>query len=72
MITYLDFFRNQESQSVLVLGNFTERNQSLSARHLRQLGLRRTVVDQVAGRTVTAAQEMILEPYQLLILARNV
>jgi amylosucrase len=65
------FFRNQESQSVLVLGNFTERNQSLSARHLRQLGLRRTVVDQVAGRTVTAAQEMILEPYQLLILARN-
>ncbi len=66
------FFRNQESQSVLVLGNFTEHEQSLSARHLRHLGLRRTVVDQVAGRTVTAAQEMILEPYQLMILARNV
>ena len=66
------FFRNQESQSVLVLANFTEREQSLSARHLRQLGLRRTVVDQVAGRTVTAALEMILEPYQLMILARNV
>lgn len=66
------FFRNQESQSVLVLANFTEREQTLSARHLRQLGLRRTVVDQVAGKTVTAAKEMVLQPYQLLILARNV
>jgi amylosucrase/maltose alpha-D-glucosyltransferase/alpha-amylase len=65
------FFRNQESQSVLVLANFTERDQVLSARHLRQLGLRRTVVDQLAGRTVTAAQEMALEPYQLMILART-
>ena len=57
---------------MLVLGNFTEHEQALSARHLRQLGLRRTVVDQVAGRIVTAAQEMILEPYQLMVLARNV
>lgn len=65
------FFRNQDAQSVLVLANFTEREQVLSARHLRKLGLRRTVVDQLAGRTVTAAQEMVLEPYRLMILARN-
>lgn len=66
------FFRNQDSQSVLVLANFTETQQVLSARHLRLLGLRRTVVDQVAGKTVTAAQEMVLDPYQLMILARSV
>jgi hypothetical protein len=35
------------------------------------LGLRRTMVDMVAGRAVTATQELTLEPYQLMALARS-
>jgi amylosucrase/maltose alpha-D-glucosyltransferase/alpha-amylase len=35
------------------------------------LGLRRTVVDQVSGQTITASQEMIMEPYQFVVLART-
>ena len=65
------YFRTHQSQSVFVLANFSEQQQSVDARHLRLLGLRRTMVDMVAGRAVTATQELILEPYQLMALARS-
>ncbi|MFO1066881.1 MAG: alpha-amylase family protein, partial [Pirellulales bacterium] len=57
------FFRSRNEHSVLVVGNFTERQQVIEGRRLRLLGLRRTVVDQVAGHTITADREMTMEPY---------
>ena len=41
-------------------------------RRLRLLGLRKSVVDLVAGRTIIATHELELEPYDLMILARPV
>ncbi len=64
------FFRNHQENSVLVLASFSEREQKLEARRLRGLGLRKTIVDLVSGRTITAMQELRLEAYQLLVLAR--
>jgi len=63
------YFRSHASQTVLVLANFKDAPQKLEARRLRMLGLRKTVVDQVAGRTIVATHELELEPYQLMVLA---
>ena len=62
------YFRRHEEQSVLVLANFTERAQTLSARRLRTLGLKKTVTDIVAGRIIVATEQLVLEPYQLAVL----
>jgi amylosucrase len=66
------FFRNHDQYSVLVLGNFGEKEQRLDARRLRHMGMRKTMVDLYAGRTITATQELIMEPYQLMVLTRAV
>ena len=66
----LGFFRNSDVHSVVVLANFSEREQRVEGRRLRMLGLRKLVVDMVAGKTVTAMQELTMEPYQFMILAR--
>ena len=65
------YFRNSDEHSVLVLANFSETEQRIAGRHLRLLGLRKVVVDMVAGQTVMAMQELIMEPYQMMILARS-
>ena len=52
------FFRNHENHSVLILGNFTEKTQTLEARRLRHMGMRKSMVDLYAGRTVTATREL--------------
>jgi len=62
------YFRQQEGQSVLVLANFSEREQTMSARRLRLLGLRKTVTDIASGRIIIAQQELSLEPYQFAVL----
>ena len=66
------FFRNHDQYSVLVLGNFSEKEQHLEARRLRHMGMRKTMVDLYAGRTITATQELVIEPYQLMVLTRAV
>ena len=66
------FFRTHDQYSVLVLGNFSEKEQRLDARRLRHMGMRKTMVDLHAGRTITATQELIMEPYQLMVLTRAV
>ena len=68
----LGILRSQGESVVFVLANFSERAQRLEARRLRQIGLRKTAVDLYAGRTVTATRELVLEPYQLMVLARGV
>ena len=70
-IHVLGYFSNHEQYSVFVLANFSEQEQILEARRLRLLGLRKTMVDLYAGRTITATQELKLEPYQLLVLSRG-
>ena len=64
----LAFFRQHMEQSVLVLANFTESVQFIPAQRLRQLGLRRSLTDLVAGQLVIATEQLQLEPYQILVL----
>jgi amylosucrase len=65
------YFRLHDQSMVLVLANFSEQEQRLEARRLRQMGLRKTVIDLVAGRAITATQELVMEPYQFMALART-
>ena len=65
------FVRSHGEWAVFVLANFTEREQRVEARRLRQLGLRKRAVDVYAGQAVTATRELILAPYQLMVLARD-
>jgi amylosucrase/maltose alpha-D-glucosyltransferase/alpha-amylase len=66
----LGYFRTGGDHSVLVLANFTNSSQNLEGRHLRLLGLRKSIVDLVAGRTIVAAHTLVLEPYDFMVLAR--
>jgi amylosucrase/maltose alpha-D-glucosyltransferase/alpha-amylase len=66
------YFRTHENHSVLVLANFTERAQPIEARRLRLLGMRKTMTDMVSGKSITAARELVLEPYQLAVMGRPV
>jgi amylosucrase len=65
------FVRSHGESAVFVLANFTEREQRLEARRLRQLGFRGTAVDLHAGQAVTATRELVLAPYQLMMLSRG-
>ena len=63
------YFRHHEEQSVLILSNFTEAEQSIAGRHLRLLGWDKTFTDLVGGKTITATQRLVMEPYQFMVLA---
>lgn len=62
------YFRTHREQSVLCLANFSEHPQTLPATRLRQLGLRKTFTDIVAGQMVVATDRMHLEPLQFAVL----
>ena len=64
------FFRSNEQHIAFVLANFSEKAQRLEARRLRQMGMRKTMVDLYAGRVITATQELEMAPYQLMVLSR--
>jgi amylosucrase len=64
----LGYFRQHGGQSVLVLANFSEHEQNIVGSQLRLLGLSKTFTDIVAGRTITATQRLVLEPYQFMVL----
>lgn len=61
------YFRYHAGHNVLVLANFTERQQAVAGNRLRLLGLRKTLTDIVSGKTVRATEQLLLEPYQLLV-----
>jgi amylosucrase/maltose alpha-D-glucosyltransferase/alpha-amylase len=65
----LGVLRAQAEHVVFILANFSEREQRVEARRLRQKGLRKSVFDLASGRTLTAARELALDPYQLLVLS---
>lgn len=64
------YIRSDEGSVVFVLANFTEAEQTLEARRLRQMGMRKTMVDLYAGHMITATQELLMAPYQLMVLSR--
>jgi amylosucrase/maltose alpha-D-glucosyltransferase/alpha-amylase len=63
------FIRSNDQSMVFVLANFSDHSQALEARRLRQMGMRKTMIDLYAGRPLTATQELVMEPYQLMVLA---
>ena len=64
----LAYFRNFNNSSVFVIGNFSDQAQSIAGNKLRLLGLSRTLTDIGAGKTITAAQNLTIEPYQFMVL----
>ena len=62
------YFRTQQDQNVLVLANFSDREQEIVAKQLRLLGMKKIFTDIVSGKTISAVQKLVLEPYQFAIL----
>ncbi len=62
------YFRTYNGQSILCLANFSEYPQDLSAKRLRQLGMRKTFTDIVAGKSIVATEKLSLEPLQFVAL----
>nr|CRH07200.1 GH13 : Amylosucrase [Candidatus Magnetococcus massalia] len=62
------YFRHHDQHSALVLANFTEHDQVIAGNRLRQLGMRKTATDTVSGQFIVATRELILEPYQFMVL----
>ena len=65
------YFCHHGEQSVLILANFTESEQHISGKHLRHFGWDKTSADLLGGKTITATQQLIMEPYQLMILGED-
>jgi amylosucrase/maltose alpha-D-glucosyltransferase/alpha-amylase len=63
------YFSTHGNYTVFVLANFSENEQEIEARRLRQLGLRKTMMDMVSGKTIIATHELILESYQFVVLS---
>jgi amylosucrase/maltose alpha-D-glucosyltransferase/alpha-amylase len=64
------FVRSNEHGVAFVVANFSEHTQRLEARRLRQMGMRKTMIDLVAGRPIIATQELVLVPYQFAVLTQ--
>ncbi|MDJ0674176.1 MAG: amylosucrase [Calothrix sp. MO_167.B42] len=62
------YFRHHGEQNVLILANFSEHEQEIKAKQLRLLGMQKTFTDIVSGKTITATQKLMLEPYHFAIL----
>ncbi len=65
------YFRTLPEQSILCLANFSDRQQSVPASRLRQLGLKKVLTDIIAGQTVIAARSLELEAHQFMVLLRQ-
>ncbi|MEM7699384.1 MAG: alpha-amylase family glycosyl hydrolase [Verrucomicrobiota bacterium] len=65
------YFRTTDDQTVLCLANFSDRPQSVSAPQLRRLGMKKVLLDIIAGQTVIAAKALDLEPLQFMVLLRQ-
>lgn len=60
------YFRIHGGQSILCLANFNDHPETVAAARLRQLGLRKTFTDLVAGQSIVATEKLVLEPLQFL------
>ena len=64
----LAYFRHNEDNSVFIIANFSSEEQNIAGNRLRLLGMSKTVTDVVAGKTITASQNLTIEPYQFMML----
>ncbi len=60
------FLRQRHGHQVLVLANFSERQQPVAANELRIHGLSYRFVDLVTGNYISPLDELVLEPYQFV------
>jgi amylosucrase len=60
------YVRQNAGQRVLVLANFSEHEQLISANEVRLHGLAYTFTDLVSGRSISLTQDFTLEPYQFV------
>jgi len=67
----LGYFRTTNEQSILCLANFSDKQQVVPAPRLRQLGLKKVLVDIIAGQTIVAAKQLEMEPLQFMVLLRQ-
>ncbi|MDF1816364.1 MAG: amylosucrase [Verrucomicrobiales bacterium] len=65
------WFRTSPEQNVLCLANVSDLPQIVKAPRLRQLGLKKVLVDIIAGQTVVAAQQLEMEPLQFMVLLKQ-
>lgn len=60
------YVRRYNGERLLVLANFTEQGQTISANEIRLHGLSYSFTDLVSGQTITLAEDIRLEPYQFM------
>jgi glycosidase len=65
------YVRRYHGERVLVLANFSEQEQAISANEIRLHGLGYTFADLVCGQTITLTGDLRLEPYQFVWLAHS-
>lgn len=66
----LGYLRQYEGNRMIVLANFSERPQEVSANRLRTAGLGRFFEDLITGETIGTAGNVQLQPYQFMWLKR--
>lgn len=64
----LGYFCHHDEQTALVLANFSDHTQPIAGTRLRHLGMRKTITDLVSGKSITAMHELVMEPYQFMVL----
>lgn len=64
----LAYFRHHDDQTALILANFADTSQAVAGTRLRHLGMRKTFTDLISGKSITAMHELVLEPYQFMVL----
>jgi glycosidase len=60
------YTRQHAGRRILALGNFSEREQSIDGNELRLHGLAYQFIDLIGGAHISAANMLILQPYQLM------
>lgn len=66
----LGFVRLFDANRLIVVANFSEKQQKIDGNQLRMLGLGRFFVDVISGDSYPASDDVALAPYQLLWLER--
>ncbi len=66
----LSFLRQHDGHRLIVAANFSEFSQSISGNTLRTAGLGRFFQDAITAETFATSEDLVLEPYQYVWLAR--
>ncbi len=66
----LGFSRTYDSSRLLVVANFSEREQSVAGNRLRTAGLGRFFEDVLSGERISTSHDVVLQPYEFFWLSR--